>query len=695
MFDNFGINRVLGVDVLPVFAWKLDNQKSINDNELLVKVTDILIESASFKQICSESRNDPEEIKEKIITLVNTRGKLHNPYTDTGGLLAGIIEKIGKKYSNNKKVKEGDKILVAISTTMIPLYINKIKEIDFVLGLVKVDGHCILFNNSSIIIQPPNIPLHLLMIAYEESSSLYHIYRLSQDKREFLVIGNNLITAMLYGAAIRKATGSKGRISVLLCQLPFFFSNMANKEIKPLIKTVFDHSYFMNLGNSLKCAEALIQKYPNLFDLSINCADVRGAEAINVLVTKEKGTVFFSNMINNYNIAVFLTEGVGKELSILCSDGYAKDYDWFMNVLLANNKEVLEKIGKILSRQGRDNPIQDCKPPQVRSSKEQAHIAGDFVYHSKIMDDLAKEIVKASKYNCTVLIEGETGVGKEKVAQLIHNLSNRNMQPFVKVNCASVPKTLMESEFFGYERGAFTGASIKGKRGYFEQANEGMLFLDEISELSLEMQAKLLRVLQDREFYRVGGETPIKVNTRIIVATNKNLKTLMAQGLFREDLYYRLSVLYLYIPSLRERKGDILPLIEFFINKYNQKYDMEKTIGDEGIQYLIQHDWPGNIRELENLIQRLLINSIEDNITGVTVLRELTRGSEYRVIIKGNETQTHVLLNRGENFKQSINRYEKQIISEALKLYRTTRKAAEALGMTQAQIMRKKKKHEL
>lgn len=694
MMGNDGSKRVLGIDALPVLAWKLDNQKNIYSNELLLKVTDILIEAASFKQICSESRNDPEEIKDKIITLVNARGKLHNPYTDTGGLIGGIVEKIGSEYSN-KKVKVGDKILVVISTSMIPLHINKIKEIDFVFGSIKVDGHCILLNNYSIIAQPPGIPLSLLMTAYEESSSLYHIYRLSKDKEEFLVIGTNVITAMLYGAAIRKAIEKKGQISVLLCQPPFLLSETADKEIKRLIESIFDHVYFMNLAASLKCVEALIQNHSGLFDLSINCADVRGGEAINVLVTREKGTVFLSNMINNYNIALYLTEGVGKELSILCADGYAKDYDWFMNMLLANNKDVLERISKSLYHLESRGRIKDRKEVKVKSSVEKRHMAGDFVYRSRVMDDLSKDIVKASKHDCTVLIEGETGVGKEKVAQLLYNLSNRNTQTFVKVNCASVPKSLMESEFFGYEKGAFTGASIKGKKGYFEQSDKGMLFLDEISELSLEIQAKFLRVLQDREFYRVGGEAPVKVDTRIIVATNKNLKTLMAQGLFREDLYYRLSVLHLYIPPLRERKSDIPSLAKYFINKYNQKFETEKTISDEGIQYLVNHDWPGNIRELENLVQRLLIYSDEDNINGVTVTKELAKSNDPGLTVAKGETQTYSLLGEEGTFKQFIDRYEKQIIREAIELYRTTRKAAEALGMTQAQFMRKKKKHEL
>lgn len=691
MLDNDGARRVLGAETLPVLAWKLDNRKDIQSNELLLKVTDILIEAASFKQICSESRNDPEEIKDKIATLASARGKLHNPYTDTGGLIAGVVERVGDKFFN-QKVKAGDKILVVISTAMIPLSIDKIKEIDFVFGSIKVEGHCILLNNYSVIEQPAGIPLNLFMMAYEESSSYYHTSRLSQGKRDFLVIGtNNVITAVLYGAAIRQAVGAEGRISVLLCHLPFSES-VANKKIRAQLKRVFDHAYYMDLAAPLKCSESLIQKHPGLFDLTVNCADARGTEAINVLLTKEKGTVFLSNMVNNYNIALYMTEGVGKELNILCASGYAKNYDWFMRMFLYNNKKVLAKISENLYHLESKRREKDYRPTLVALEKDQTHIAGDFVYKSKIMDLLSKGIVKASKYDCSVLIEGETGVGKEKVAQLIYNLSKRNTQNFVKVNCASVPKSLMESEFFGYDKGAFTGASAQGKKGYFEQAHMGMLFLDEISELSLEMQAKFLRVLQDREYYRVGGETPIRVDTRIIVATNKNLRKLVAQGLFREDLYYRLYVLYLHISPLRERKSDIPPLVEFFVNKYNKKFDMKKTVSDSGVQHLMHYDWPGNIRELENLIQRLLINIDESVINSIDIAKELTSGKRVGAAAQGSVEQPGKAIN---TFKQSLDMYEKQIISQALGHYRTTRRAAEALGMTQSQFMRKKKKHNL
>ena len=176
---------------------------------------------------------------------------------------------------------------------------------------------------------------------------------------------------------------------------------------------------------------------------------------------------------------------------------------------------------------------------------------------SRAMASVLDEILTVSKYDCNVLITGDTGVGKEKVANIIHKNSNRKMQPFIKVNCASISPTLIESEFFGYEKGAFTGASAAGKKGYFELADNGDIFLDEIGELQADMQAKLLRVIQDGEFFRVGGTTPIKTNVRILSATNRDLEDMIEEQRFRRDLYYRLNVVRLKVPNLRERSGDI------------------------------------------------------------------------------------------------------------------------------------------
>ena len=251
----------------------------------------------------------------------------------------------------------------------------------------------------------------------------------------------------------------------------------------------------------------------------------------------------------------------------------------------------------------------------------------------------------------------------------------------------------MESEFFGYEKGAFTGADTKGKKGLFEAADNGVIFLDEVGELPLDMQAKLLRVIQDGEFIRVGGTSPVKTNVRILSATNRRLEDMVEQMTFRRDLYYRLNVFPINIPSLSERREDIPPLIEFFIDRYNEKFGMDKYIDDDAVEYLSGLSWPGNIRELENVMQRLMISSKNDNITMMDVLKEMDES------IIGTTTdlpsaQT-VAEDAGVNLTQLVDAFEKDLIRSAWEEHGSTRKAAKALGISQTQFVRKKNKYGL
>jgi len=230
-----------------------------------------------------------------------------------------------------------------------------------------------------------------------------------------------------------------------------------------------------------------------------------------------------------------------------------------------------------------------------------------MIYHDPKMAEVMEMIKKVAPTDSTVLITGESGTGKEVVARQIHQLSSRYDKPFIAVNSAAIPENLLESELFGHEKGAFTGATAK-KIGFFEMANEGTLFLDEIGDLSYGMQVKLLRVLQERTFTRVGGISPIRVNVRVIAATNKDLKRAVAEQSFRDDLYYRLSVFPVHIPPLRERKKDIFPLAEYFIGKYAKR--MGKSVSGltpEARNVLVNYGWPGNVRELSNVIERAVI----------------------------------------------------------------------------------------
>lgn len=296
------------------------------------------------------------------------------------------------------------------------------------------------------------------------------------------------------------------------------------------------------------------------------------------------------------------------------------------------------------------------------------------------LEDIMNTIKQVAKTDVTVLITGETGVGKEVVAEEIYKNSVRKNNPYIKVNCAAIPEALFESELFGYEKGAFTGAGAQNKLGLFHMANNGTLLLDEIGEMPLKLQVKLLRVLQEKEFTRVGGTSPIKVDVRVIASTNQNLHEQVKKGLFREDLYYRLNVFPIKVLSLRERKEDISILSYYFISEFNKKYNKKKIMQSNAIEVLERYNWPGNVRELKNIIERLIVINDAAIITKEDVIGVLDCGvhSEHQ----DNENIT---------LKEAVNLLEKNIIEKALKKYGSTYKAAKVLGITQSAVVKKAK----
>lgn len=292
---------------------------------------------------------------------------------------------------------------------------------------------------------------------------------------------------------------------------------------------------------------------------------------------------------------------------------------------------------------------------------------------------------KASQSTSTVLIRGESGTGKEVIAKAIHNNSIRKDMPFVRVNCAAIPENLLESELFGYEKGAFTGA-IKSKPGKFNIANGGTIFLDEIGDMPLSMQVKLLRVLQEREFESVGGLTTQTVDVRIIAATNRNLEKMIEQGNFREDLYYRLNVISIMLPPLRQRKEDINLLAEHFIHKISNKLNKNVSgIDNKSLIHLQEYHWPGNIRELENIIERAI------NMCDGTIITE--KDLPFYIVSTNPERSDLINLKNGE--LQPLEYYEKEIITLAMKKYKSYNKAGKALGITHRTVALKCKKYNI
>ncbi len=253
---------------------------------------------------------------------------------------------------------------------------------------------------------------------------------------------------------------------------------------------------------------------------------------------------------------------------------------------------------------------------------------------------------------------------------------------------------MIESEFFGYERGSFTGANPSGKKGFFELADNGIIFLDEVGELPFDVQAKLLRVIQDGEFYRVGGSTPVKTNVRIISATNRDLEDAVNQKKFRRDLYYRLNVFPIRVPSLKERRAEIPALTKYFIKKYGEKFGINRTISEDALDYLKSRDWPGNIRELENVVQRLLITAKGESISIFDVMKEV-HVDMFEYLSKDDEGEDLLDESREIPLDVMVGNLEKRIIKHAYDKYGSTRKAAKAIGISQSQFIRKKNKYQL
>ncbi|MDD3269706.1 MAG: sigma 54-interacting transcriptional regulator [Syntrophomonadaceae bacterium] len=305
-----------------------------------------------------------------------------------------------------------------------------------------------------------------------------------------------------------------------------------------------------------------------------------------------------------------------------------------------------------------------------------------LVFNSSKMKELLNMVFRVTAVDSTVLIQGESGVGKELIAEIIHSSSYRKDGPLVKVNCGAIPENLLESELFGYEAGAFTGASKTGKIGLFEFAQGGVLFLDEIGDLPLNLQVKLLRVLQDKEINRVGGEQPIKVDIRILAGTNRNLVEMIANHQFRLDLYYRLNVIPIFVPPLRERREDIPVLANYFIEGFNQKYQMNKHLHKAVIDVLTEYEWPGNVRELENLMERLVVTSINNIIN----MQDLPASFKIPPA-KANSEQELIPL------REAIENTERQLLINAFARYRSSYQVAEVLKVNQSTIIRKASKY--
>jgi PAS domain S-box-containing protein/TyrR family helix-turn-helix protein len=385
-------------------------------------------------------------------------------------------------------------------------------------------------------------------------------------------------------------------------------------------------------------------------------------------------------------ITNFQAINTGKELIITARP--VTDDEGNITRVVSTVRDITE-LTKLRRELEQSQKLTDLYLAQLNQLSKERFLKGNkIITRNTEMLNLLDMSYRIAQTETTVLILGESGVGKELIAENIHNWSNRAEKgSMIEVNCSAIPKELLESELFGYEPGSFTGAKKKGKPGLFELANEGTIFLDEIGDLPLEMQAKLLRVLEVKEFFRIGGVKPIKVNTRFIAATNQNLEQSVKEGMFREDLYYRLNIVPIVIPPLRKRKEDIPVLLSFFLSKYNKKYQSSKSFSPKAVTLLQKYSWPGNVRELKNIVERLVLISNQE------IIQEEDLPEHILNIVEKVENKTYSL--NGKSLKEAKEELEIVILKKEIEKHRSIRQVAQALGLSHTAVLKKVHKYNL
>ena len=389
----------------------------------------------------------------------------------------------------------------------------------------------------------------------------------------------------------------------------------------------------------------LLQKHVDVVLLDLNLPDINGLEVLKELKRMDIPSVVI--IITAYG-------DIGSAVEAIKLGAY----DYLTKPFEAGDIKIV--INKALRVVGLENRI------RLLEQQVDRYQYGELIASSKKMFELLEFVDQIANTSATIMIYGETGTGKELIAALIHKKSDRAKKPFVTIDCTSLPENLLETELFGHERGAFTGA-VGLKKGLFEIAHEGTVFLDEIGELPLILQAKILRVLENKSFRRVGGGKYIETDVRIIAATNRDLKKLVEKERFRDDLFYRLNVLPMHLPPLRNRREDIFPLIEYFVHSYNKKIGRNiKNVSNDALKLMIEYDWPGNIRELKNVVEHMVITSKG------TVISVENLPNEIRLSGKARFDESKFLIEHNAKSLPDFRKAKKTLIEEFEKEYLTS-----------------------
>ncbi|HEY8808925.1 MAG TPA: sigma-54 dependent transcriptional regulator [Solirubrobacterales bacterium] len=444
-------------------------------------------------------------------------------------------------------------------------------------------------------------------------------------------------------------------------------------SIRSLLKQLLADEGFavLEASTGIEVVDKVKESSPDLVIMDVRMPELDGIEALARLKsTNPKTAVLIMTAFGSSNAAI-------RAMELGAFDYITKPFEL---------DKISHSVKRVLDYQDLTAEVEVLRD-EISSLVQTERIVGN----SPAMQEVYKTIGKVAKADATVLITGESGTGKELVAEALHFNSNRRSGPMVKVSCAALPETLLEAELFGHEKGSFTGAMTQ-RRGRFEMADKGTIFLDEIGEMTVPTQTKLLRVLQERKIERIGSNLPIKVDIRIIVATNKDLQKQVEQNKFRDDLYYRLNVINIHMPPLRDRKEDIPSLVEHFLAKHRYSATAQPAaISEEAIRRLMEYNWPGNVRELENVIERAVVLSRGQIITS----RELPFGDHDAAEGEEGEGEADA---KGDSsfFKKSVAQFEKDLIMKALRDANGNRsKAAEMLGIYRRLLYAKIKEYGL
>jgi PAS domain S-box-containing protein/TyrR family helix-turn-helix protein len=456
------------------------------------------------------------------------------------------------------------------------------------------------------------------------------------------------------------------------------------RDVKELNNAVVESSYD---GLVVTDGKGIVLRYNKAFEL---LTGINEHEYLGRSVEDIRNDGIISDPVTTYvleqkkSITIMQESKIGKLLLTTGTPIFNKKREIIM--VVCNTRDITE-LNSLKQKLEKVEGLSQHYESQIRTLKMQYTSNEKMVITSIKMRDMIDMVIRLAAVDSTVLITGESGTGKELIAEIIHSNSLRKSMPLIKVNCGAIPENLLESELFGYEGGAFTGAKKEGKAGYIEMAEGGTLFLDEIGELPLNLQVKLLRFLQSKEIIRVGGGKYTKVDVRIVSATNRDLFEMIHEKQFREDLYYRLNVVPVNTPPLRDRKEDIPALVAHFLQIFNRKYNMNKRIIPGVVDIFMQYDWPGNVRELENLIERLVVITI-NNLVSIEDL-------PAHLADKGGASYSHIIVSGIIPLKDAIESVEKQLLEKVYAKYRTTRQMAKELNVDASTIVRKAAKYNI